>query len=143
MSTKRELVLQALATRLSGISGATVLRGDILPERVPAGGLVIIRDGDPGDPEITMSPLEYHYQHRAEVEVIVQGKTPANRDASFDALCASVGAEIATDRTLGGACDWALPDAPQPADLPIEGAQAIKAAIILVTIYYTTSDPLA
>ena len=142
MPTTRENVLQALFGVLQGVSGAKVLRSDVLPERIPAGGLVILRDGEPGEPEVTLSPLRYHWQHRAEVEVIVQGKTPATRDSAFDALAAAIGTALAADRTLGGLCDWSEPDAPQPADLPIEGAQALKAAVIAVTLHYTTSDPL-
>jgi len=69
--------------------------GDILPERAPAVGLLILRDGEPGEPEVTLSPLRYHYQHRAEIEAVVHG---ASRDTAFDTLCASVGAAIAADR---------------------------------------------
>ena len=73
-----------------------------MPERVPAAGLLILRDGEPGEPEVTLSPLRYHYQHRAEIEAVVQGAT---RDAAFDTLCASIGAALTADRTLGGVCD--------------------------------------
>ena len=143
MATPRETILQALLAALQNVPGATILRSDVLPERVPTGGIVILRDGDPGEPEVTLSPLRYHWQHRAEVEVIVQGKTPTVRDSAFDALAAAIGTALAADRTLGGLCDWSEPDAPQPVDLPIEGAQALKAAVIAVTLHYTTSDPLS
>ncbi|RME98633.1 MAG: acyl-CoA transferase [Alphaproteobacteria bacterium] len=143
MPATRENVLQALFGVLQSVPGAKVLRGDVLPERIPAGGLVILRDGDPSDPDVTLSPLAYHWQHRAEVEVIVQGKTSTDRDNAFNTLVAGIGAALAADRTLGGLCDWTEPDAPQPVDLPIEGAPALKAAVIAVTLHYTTSDPLA
>lgn len=113
MPTPRETILAALHTRLSALP-ATALRGDVLPERVPAAGLLILRDGEPGEPEVTLSPLRYNYQHRAEIEAVVQG---ANRDVAFDALCASIGAVIAADRTLSGLCDWTEAEAPQPVDL--------------------------
>ena len=64
---------------------------------------LVRRDGDPGEPEVTLSPLRYHYQHRAEIEAVVQG---TDLDAAFDTLTASIGAAIAADRTLGGLCDW-------------------------------------
>lgn len=121
---------------------ATVLRGAILPERIPFGGLLILRDGDPGTPEVTLSPLQYHFEHRSEVEVIVQGKTPADRDAAFDMLLAELATTITTARTLGGLCDWIEAEAPQPVDLPVEGAEALKAAIVPVILTYTTADPL-
>ncbi len=53
MPTPRETILQALLAALQTVPGATVLREEVLPERVPAGGLVILRDGDPGTPEVT------------------------------------------------------------------------------------------
>jgi len=76
MPTPRETILSALLAALQTVPSATALRSAILPERIPTGGLLILRDGDPGTPEVTLSPLQYHYEHRAEVEVIVQGKTP-------------------------------------------------------------------
>ena len=139
MASKRELVLAALHARLQTLA-APVLRGDVLPERIPATGLVILRDGKPGDPEVTLSPLTYFYAHRAELEVVIQAGT--GRDALFDALAASIGAALATDRTLGGLCDWVEAEAPEPVDLPIEGAAALKAAVITIVLHYATSDPL-
>ena len=134
----RETILTALHARISALP-ATALRGDVLPERVPAEGLMILRDGEPGDPEVTLSPLRYHYQHRAEIEAVVQGP---DRDADFDTLTASIGAVVAFDRTLDGLCDWLEAEAPQPVDLPVEGAASLKAAVIRVSLFYTTSDPL-
>lgn len=65
MPTIRETILQALHAALQISPLATVLRGAVLPERIPSGGLLILRDGDPGAPDMTLSPLIYHYQHRA------------------------------------------------------------------------------
>jgi len=138
MPTLRETILQALFTTLQTVP-ATVLRGEVLPERVPAGGLVILRDGEPGEPEVTLSPLAYHYQHRAEIEAVVQG---ADRGAAFDTLCASIGAALAADRTLGGLCDWVEAEAPRPVDLPVEGAASLKAAVVPVVLHYSTADAL-
>ena len=132
------MIIRALATVLQG-SGNEVLRGEVLPERVPAAGLLILRDGDPGEPEVTLSPLMYHYQHRAEIEVVVQG---AARDAAFDTLTASIGTALAADRTLGGLCDWVEAEAPSPVDLPVEGAASLKAAVIQFVLHYSTNDPL-
>ena len=58
MSTVRETILTALHARLQTLA-APVLRGDVLPERIPATGLIFLRDGKPGDPEVTLSPLTY------------------------------------------------------------------------------------
>ena len=53
------------------------------------------------------------------------------------------GAALEADRTLGGLCDWAEPEAPASVDLPVEGAAALKAAVITVVLHYTTTGPLA
>lgn len=139
MPSKRETVLTALHLRLQSLA-APVLRGDVLPERIPSAGLIILRDGKPGEPEITLSPLTYFYEHRAELEVVTQAGS--DRDAQFDALAASIGAVLAADRTLGGLCDWVEAEAPEPVDLPIEGAADLKAAVIVVVLNYATGDTL-
>ena len=139
MPTTRETMLTALHARLQSLA-ATVLRDEVLPERIPLAGLIIVRDGQPGEPEVTLSPLRYHYQHRAELEVIVQ--TPGNRATAFDTLIAAIGTALATDRTLGGLCDWVEAEAPASVDLPVEGAVSLKAAVVTVVLHYTTADPL-
>ena len=140
MASKRELVLAALHARLQTLA-APALRGDVLPERIPATGLIILRDGNPGEPEVTLSPLSYFYEHRAELEVVIQAGT--GRDALLDDLAADIGTALASDRTLGGLCDWVEAEAPEPVDLPIEGAAALKAAVIIVVLHYSTADPLS
>ena len=139
MPTLRETILAALHTLLQTLP-STALRGEVLPEHVPVEGLLILRDGEPGEPEVTLSPLRYHFQHRAEIEAVVQG---AGRDATFDALCASIGSALAADRTLGGLCDWVEAEAPRPVDLPVEGAASLKAAVIPIVLHYSTADQLA
>jgi hypothetical protein len=139
MPTPRETILAALHALLRTLP-ATPLRGAVLPERVPSTGILILRDGEPGEPQVTLSPLRYHYQHRAELEAVVAG---VERDTAFADLCDSLSAAIATNRTLGGLCDWVEAEAPRPVDLPIEGAASLKAAVIPVILHYSTADPLS
>ena len=140
MPNTRETILAALHARLQPLAALT-LRDGVLPERIPAAGLIILRDGQPGEPEVTLSPLRYHYQHRAELEVVVQAGT--GRASVFDNLITAIGAALEADRTLGGLCDWIEPEAPASVDLPVEGAAALKAAVITVVLNYTTTGPLA
>ena len=140
MPTTREAVLTALHARLQSLAALTLL-DEVLPERIPTAGLIILRDGQPGEPEVTLSPLRYHYQHRAELEVVVQAGT--SRASAFDDLIGAIGAALEADRTLGGVCDWIEPEAPASVDLPVEGAAALKAAVIIVVLHYTTTGPLA
>lgn len=139
--SKREQVLTALFTALGAMlpAGVALLRNAVLPERIPAAGLLILRDGDPGQPEVSLSPLTYHYQHHAEIEAVVRGDA---RDAALDSLCAGVGAAISAHRTLDGLCDWIEAEAPRPVDLAVDGAAALKAAVVTMVLHYAAADPL-
>jgi hypothetical protein len=142
-ASARETVLAALHTMLvvHMPAGSVGERNATLPARLPAGGLAILRDGDPGEPEFTFSPATWHWQHRAEIDLLVEG-LPAGRDATFDALTRAIGAAVAADRTLGGLCDWVQAEAPAPLQLVVDGAEGIKAATIAVVLHYATSDTL-
>jgi hypothetical protein len=135
MPTTRETILQALHLALQ-TQPAPVLRGEVLPERLPPLGLLILRDGDPGEPAVTLSPHRYRYQHRVEVEAVVQSGT--GRDAAFDALASGVGTVLAADRTLGGLCDWVEAEAPRPVDLAVDGAAGLKAGVMPVILHYAS-----
>jgi hypothetical protein len=50
-ASKAEQVLEGLRAALETVSDAVVQRNSVLPEKIPAGGLIILRDGDPGEPE--------------------------------------------------------------------------------------------
>lgn len=142
MSSTRETVLAALhAVLVAALQTPTckVLRSEPLPEAIPTGGTVNLQDGDPGEPEVTMSPLRYHYQHRAEIEIFATGPS---RVSAFDGLASAVGVAVVADRLLGGTCDWVEAMAIQPTDLPVDGAAPIRAGVIPVILHYSTSDPL-
>ncbi len=54
MPTARGTILTALHAR-STTAPFVGLRSEVLPERVSAAGLLIMRDGAPGKPEVTLS----------------------------------------------------------------------------------------
>ncbi|PWE32778.1 acyl-CoA transferase [Maritimibacter sp. 55A14] len=145
MSTKSETVLAALAAALKSAmpTGVVFERNAALPEKIAAKGHAILRDGDPGQPSALMSPVRYIYEHRAEIDLIVEGRDAETRDARFDTLKTALGTALAADRTLGGLTDYVLGDAPAPLNIVAEGAEAVKAATVAVTLTYETSDPLA
>lgn len=142
MTTKREAVLAALFDLLVESLDAKVLRNEVLPERVPPAGLVILRDGDPGEPEALLSPLVWLWEHRAVVEVFTAGSTAAERGGRMDAVLAGVGAAVAGDRTLGGLCDWVQPQAPAVEEIAEEGVAPIRAASVPIVLVYASPDPL-
>ena len=67
------------------------------------GGLIILRDGDPGEPEQALGGFgSTYYQHAVEIEVYVEEGDAAARDAAFDALLQQIGVALETDPTLEG-----------------------------------------
>ena len=134
-------IAEALATRNPA---PLVLRGETVPQRLPPGGLVVLRDGETVEETAILSPLAWAIEHRAEVEVTVGGATPAARAALLDALLVDIAAAITADRTLGGAVEWAQPGAPAFEDVEFEGAAAARAASVPVTLFFTVAgSPLA
>ena len=91
---------------------------------------------------MTLSPVSYLYEHRAELDVAVQGAGASARDAAFDTLLETIAAAVAGDRTLGGLADRVEALAPVPSEIATEGAVPIKAATIPVVLIYATTDPL-
>lgn len=143
MISKREQALQGLFLCLQhGLDNITVTRNDPLPVKLPPAGFVILRDGDTGEPEITLSPTRYHYQHQAEIEVLIQKADNEARDTALDALLVALGSALIVDPYLNGAVDYMIIGAPEFIIEPVEGAAAIKAAVVPVTLEYSTLNPL-
>ena len=69
MPTARETAITALLAVVQGLPSITAVRNAAWPERVPAGGLVVVRDGETVEEEAMLSPLAYGIVHRADVEV--------------------------------------------------------------------------
>lgn len=143
--TKRRQVIDALLARL-GTLAAKVALDDGRPDTIPDSGLVIVTDDDPGEPDITLSPLTYTYNHPVEIEAIIQRRRtnaaqPAP-DAVLDSLIAAIGAVVAADRTIGGTCIDARADAPSLASDGTAGVEPIRSATIRLTLIYETDDPI-
>ena len=142
MATRREHVLATLTDRLRTNIAATVRRNEVLPEKVPAAGLVILRDGDPGEPDVTFNPRSEFYSHRVEIEAYMPRDPAGGGEAALDALLGSVGTALRTDPSLGGLAENLTPSAPETGALAIEGAAPILTARLVVTVEYLVSDPL-
>ncbi|HXF88311.1 MAG TPA: hypothetical protein VNK48_08165 [Xanthobacteraceae bacterium] len=143
MPSKREAVLAGvLALLRSALPSAEVRRNLAKPERIPAGGLAIVRDGDPGEPEVLLSPLTYLYAHRIPVEIAARESGTQSREQVLDAMLAAIGAAVAADRTLGGLCDFIEAEAPATADIEAAGAQTARWADAAIVASYGTPDPL-
>jgi hypothetical protein len=143
MTSRREQVLGAVHTLVtSALPSAEVKRNLAKPERVPPGGLVIIRDGDPGEPEVTLSPLTYIYTHRIPIEIAAYETANEAREHVLDDMLAAIGGAVGSSRTLGGLCDFIEAEAPATEDAETAGARAVRWADAVLVAVYGTTDPL-
>jgi hypothetical protein len=143
-ASKAEQVLMAIKAVLETVPGAVVERNSVLPEKVPAGGLIILRDGDPGEPEQALGGFgSVYYQHAVEIEVYVEVGDAAARDIAFDDLLKQIGAALDVDPTLGGIAFGLTYGRPEASIEAVTGAPAIKSATLTVTVDYGTDAPLS
>ena len=139
MSSIREAVIGALFTNLKSHLAATVRRNEALPERVPEAGLVILRDGDPGEPDITLNPRTAFYSHRVELELFVTRPAAGGGEGLLDVLVADVGAALVPDPSLGGLAENLVVTAPETGVLAVEGAAPVLTARLTIIVGYLLS----
>ena len=143
-ASKAEQVLDALKALIETIPDAVVERNSVLPEKIADAGLIILRDGDPGEPEQALGGFgSTYYQHAVEIELYVEEGDAAARDAAFDALLQEIGSALEADPTLGGLAFGLTYGRPGPSIEAVAGAPAIKTATLIVTVDYEADAPLS
>ena len=144
--SQRESAIGALFAVLGelslGMFSTTVKRNAALPERVSDHAMAILRDGEMGEPEVSLSPLIYHWQHQVAIELFVADADAAARDARMDSLLAVLATRIEADRTLAGVIEYAEIGAPKFDELAPDGSSGIKACLLPVVLHYSSSGPL-
>lgn len=140
--SKREEVLNALWTRLSTLTEVEVKRNEMLPLKIPDGGLVVLRDGNIGEPTILLSPPCFLYQHRAEIEVVVQQTSAADNDAQLDCVLEKIGQLIMSNVTLSGLIDHMHAAPPEFIEQSVDGGLTIKGATVPIVLEYSSINTL-
>lgn len=143
MASRREQVLDAIKSLVAGaLPAAEVKRNLDKPERIPPGGLVIVRDGDPGEPDVLLSPLTYIYEHRVPIEIAAFASASLTREQVLDQMLSAIGAAVEANRTLGDLCDFIEAEAPTSDDLETAGAMSGRWADAAIIASYATVNPL-
>ena len=142
--SQRENAIGALFAVLGQLSlGTMVKRNAALPERIADHAMAILRDGEMGEPEVSLSPLTYHWQHQVAIELFVADPDAAARDARMDGLLVELAALIEADRTLAGVVEYAEIGQPKFDELAPEGTSGIKACLLPVVLHYSSAGPLS
>ena len=140
--SKREQVLNALFARLSALPDVEVKRNAVLPVKIPDNGLVVLRDGDIGEPDILLSPACYVFHHKAEIEVLIQQVEDSDNDAKLDRILESIGLILKVDVTLSGLIDYMHADPPEFIEQPVDGGLTIKGAVVPIVLEYVSDSNL-
>ena len=142
--SQRENAIGALFAVLGQLSlGATVKRNAALPERIADHAMAILRDGEMGEPEVSLSPLTYHWQHQVAIELFVADPDASTRDVRMDGLLTELASLIEVDRTLAGVVEYAEIGQPKFDELAPEGTSGIKACLLPVVLHYSSAGPLS
>jgi len=142
----RETAITALLANLRATAAARpsprpqVDRNETYPQKLPSGGLVVLRDGETAVAEAVLSPLRFHMEHEAQVEIIVGGESADARSQALDALLVAFANGIASARTLGGAVEYAEVGSADLEDIEYEGAAPLRAARFSVTLQFSAAD---
>ena len=141
--SQRENAIGALFAVLGQLSlGTMVKRNAALPERIADHAMTILRDGEMGEPEVSLSPLTYHWQHQVAIELFVADPDASTRDSRMDGLLTELAFLIETDRTLAGVVEYAEIGQPKFDELASEGTSGIKACLLPVVLHYSSAGPL-
>lgn len=140
MAATREAALAALAaTVAAALPGVPVERNAELAEAIGPSGSAVVREGDPGEPERTLGVTSFGWSHEAALELLCQGESAAQR-VRLHQMIAAVEAEIAADRTLGGAVDWCELRAPSIEVEAWPGTGSVTSAELAVLLVYETAS---
>lgn len=142
MTKQFQVLLAVKALVAAALPGADVRGFDAdaeKPGRIGSGGCVIGHPGDPGEPEIDLSPLTYNYSHLIPLELAAPN---GEGGAALDALIATLGAAIAADPFLGGLCDYFSAEAPDRNDQSSGTITGQNWAEIGLLAEYSTTNPL-
>lgn len=144
MTAGEDILRKLFVLIAEAVPDATVLRNGTVPEEIPDGGLVIIRDGDPGAPDEVLGGFrDVFYQHSVDIELYAAHAVQETRDATFGYLLKGVGAALEANLTLGGLCAGFSYGAPAASTEPTDGGHDIKQGVLTLLVDYTAAAPLS
>lgn len=145
MSKRLEVVSAIKALIETAVPTAKVigLEGDeAFPTRIPAEGLIAVRNTHPGEPDIDLSPPSYRYEHAIKIELAFIKSADATAQQRLDEALVVLGQQIEADRHLGARCEWldAFPAEIGPIATDMGAQETASTAIDVVATYCTPNS---
>jgi hypothetical protein len=145
MSKRLDVLLAVKALIVAALPDADVQgidSEDAAPDRIGPNGRAYVESGDPGAPEIDLSPLSYNYEHQIPVYLDGVAGGGLTAEQAVDAMADKVSAAIEADRFLGGLVDFLDATAPPGNDDYIDAASSSAGLSLTITASYSTTHPL-
>lgn len=115
---------------------------DVKPEKIDELGEAIVRSGDPGEPEIDLSPPTYYYERSFPIELASYDEPTRTAQQVLAAMAFAIGQAIEANRFLGGLCIWLDATAPAEGEMDLRGARPIGWSDFTIVASYSTPSPL-
>ena len=115
---------------------------DAKPTRIDDLGEAIVRSGDPGEPEIDLSPPTWWWERSFPVELAAKDEPGRPAQEVLAEMAMRVGTAIAVDPYLGGLCTWLDATAPVDGEADERGAVPIAWTDFAIVASYSTTSPL-
>ena len=143
MPSRTEQIFGALKSRLETLPNVTVERNSVVPEKIPAGGLLILRDGTQGESEQALGGFGGTYcRQDVEIEIYVENGDATSRDATFDTLLQEIGIILDANPGLSGLAFGMTTSRPAIDTDAVAGAPAIKTGTLIIAIEYEAPNAL-
>lgn len=143
MITTHEAVLEAVFALVDAALPAATVKRNAKPQRLDQpGGLVVVWDGEPGEPEMDLSPPVFNFQRRVMLgfgAYASASKTASQVTAEMKQLVADA---VAADRFLGGLAEWVETAAADPQALEQMGVDIADLELGGIDVTYATASAL-
>lgn len=137
MTTHSRKVFEALKTGLETVLAgkATVHEDENRPQKIGR-GIVVVRQGEPGEAQVVLSPRSYSYDHALSVEIT------AHSQDDIGTILGLIDGWVEANRSLTGLTDWLEPTAPRQDVAETFGTAEHPYALFDIVASYTTPSPL-
>ncbi len=142
MSTHEYAIVTVMGFLQSHLPDITIKRNAVLPTSIPENGLIIVRDGELGEPSMILSPPRYAYYHHIAIEVIVQPSDEQKIDTMLDDLLVRMGNALQLPFPADDGISCYRTGVIEFTTEPIEGGRTMKIAQFPIIVEYVTCAPL-
>lgn len=112
------------------------------PTTIDPLGQVVVRSGDPGEPEVDLSPPTWWWDRTFPIELAAKAEPARPAQEVLAEMAMLIGTAIAADPYLGGLCTWLDATAPTDGEVDERGTAPVAWCDFAIVASYSTTSPL-